>query len=416
MARRIQKHLQNVSQRGEPTSFQQVASYYPELPWKANGALVFMAAISKVSETNRNQADKLFQSVVATPISQGLGHTNRASITAWLHDNDAALELLRKGATLPEARYPLNFRQGAQMKAPHTVSVFEATEWLCLAAVFHAERAETDQAVKSLQAALSLGQSLAAEPLLHSHAARRSCHRRTAYFLERTLHCVTFSDPQLSALQESFSLAARPVDLTRVFYWERCFGLAVDHKRLLQYIMENRTNAELLHPFLKLSGRIEADRLFFLEQISLYIECANKPFPERLTSIRQLEQGRYPRVKRRCLVWSARRLTDYEGIMDAEAEAVARLRLAECALAVVRYKGQRGTFPSEIAQLVPNFLPQILADPGDGKPLRIRQDEASLTIYSVGKDMTDNGGRPKQSWQTYDTPYDLCFVLPVGGR
>ena len=46
----------------------------------------------------------------------------------------------------------------------------------------------------------------------------------------------------------------------------------------------------------------------------------------------------------------------------------------------------------QFATLVPEHLPQVPMDPHDGKRLRYRRLPEGVVIYSVGPDLTDNGG------------------------
>ncbi|HMC09692.1 MAG TPA: hypothetical protein VKH44_00320, partial [Pirellulaceae bacterium] len=48
-------------------------------------------------------------------------------------------------------------------------------------------------------------------------------------------------------------------------------------------------------------------------------------------------------------------------------------------------------FPSEIADLTPDFLPAVPLDPFDGQPLRLRLADNEILIYSVGLDGKDDG-------------------------
>ena len=44
--------------------------------------------------------------------------------------------------------------------------------------------------------------------------------------------------------------------------------------------------------------------------------------------------------------------------------------------------------------LVPDFLPRVPLDPFSGRPLRLKRDGAGAVVYSVGRDLKDDGGRP----------------------
>ena len=61
-------------------------------------------------------------------------------------------------------------------------------------------------------------------------------------------------------------------------------------------------------------------------------------------------------------------------------------------LAVQRFRlAHGGSFPLNLDELVPAFLPSQPLDPMDGNPLRY--DPRSRRLWSIGDDLTDNGGR-----------------------
>jgi hypothetical protein len=63
------------------------------------------------------------------------------------------------------------------------------------------------------------------------------------------------------------------------------------------------------------------------------------------------------------------------------------------AVAAERYRRANGRWPEALAQLVPGYLARVPADPFDGKPLRLRRRDDGVTVYSVGPDGKDDGGR-----------------------
>lgn len=92
--------------------------------------------------------------------------------------------------------------------------------------------------------------------------------------------------------------------------------------------------------------------------------------------------------------------------------------LAATALAIRWYQADHnGKLPATLNDLVPAYLPTVPIDLMDGKPLRFRGTGDRPMIWSVGEDMTDDGGddsRPEKSaaarsnrWQGKDAVVDL---------
>lgn len=65
-------------------------------------------------------------------------------------------------------------------------------------------------------------------------------------------------------------------------------------------------------------------------------------------------------------------------------------------LAMKAYKLDKGRLPETLEQLVPQYLDAVPIDDFDGKPLRY--NASKKIIYSVGKDVEDNGGITKQEF------------------
>ena len=65
------------------------------------------------------------------------------------------------------------------------------------------------------------------------------------------------------------------------------------------------------------------------------------------------------------------------------------------ALALKRFQLQHGQYPSQLAELTPDWLAAIPRDPVDGQPLRYRRNaDGTFLLYSIGENGRDDGGNP----------------------
>ena len=72
----------------------------------------------------------------------------------------------------------------------------------------------------------------------------------------------------------------------------------------------------------------------------------------------------------------------------------ALLQLGRTAAAIERYRlNNDNKLPGELTDLVPAYLKEIPTDPFDQTPIKYIQQGKGYTIYSIGMDMTDNGGK-----------------------
>ncbi len=66
--------------------------------------------------------------------------------------------------------------------------------------------------------------------------------------------------------------------------------------------------------------------------------------------------------------------------------------LGQVALALAAYRAERGEYPAELTQLVPNYLAAIPEDPFANAPLRYKRKGAGCLVYSINVNGKDDGG------------------------
>ncbi|MCD6359406.1 MAG: hypothetical protein J7M38_00995 [Armatimonadetes bacterium] len=93
------------------------------------------------------------------------------------------------------------------------------------------------------------------------------------------------------------------------------------------------------------------------------------------------------------------------------AVADAKLRLVMCQLAAQAYILKEDETPEDLEALVPDYLPEVPADPFRDAPLASTTRDEQFVIYSVGPDMTDDGGTPIEGDVKEDSKGDLVVAL-----
>ena len=81
------------------------------------------------------------------------------------------------------------------------------------------------------------------------------------------------------------------------------------------------------------------------------------------------------------------------GVVNAATRADVNQRLFDLALAVRLYRDDRDNYPSDLSELVPQYINRLPIDPFDGKPIRSSKADSGITIYSVGENTIDDGGQ-----------------------
>ena len=164
--------------------------------------------------------------------------------------------------------------------------------------------------------------------------------------------------------------------------------------------IERFTNHLLWHLALAVSYRPNRTRRAFAETMRKMVEDAPKPYNE----VRQIdfEQGVHSPVKavlrgnaigeKFCRLM----MPALCGVHEHKCRTNVELAVTRTLLAMKAYKLDKGRLPETLEQLVPDYLDAVPIDDFDGKPLRY--NAAKKIIYSVGKDLEDNGGTTKQEF------------------
>jgi len=98
------------------------------------------------------------------------------------------------------------------------------------------------------------------------------------------------------------------------------------------------------------------------------------------------------------------------GVVQRVQRTEAWHRAAVLGVAACRYQAKHGRLPAALGDLSPEFVDMIPRDPFDGEPMRFRLTDQGCVIYSIGKDLVDNGGGPLD-WE--GETGDLRFVVTL---
>ena len=94
-----------------------------------------------------------------------------------------------------------------------------------------------------------------------------------------------------------------------------------------------------------------------------------------------------------------------EVVSELEREATVTI------IALLQFRKENARLPEHLAEVIPKYLAEVPIDVFSGKPLIYRVDKngKDLTIYSIGMDQVDDGGRPTKGLEETG---DLVFWPP----
>jgi len=91
-------------------------------------------------------------------------------------------------------------------------------------------------------------------------------------------------------------------------------------------------------------------------------------------------------------------------------EAIARVGLAEAALALNAYKNNQGNYPKSLAELREVIPWELRKDPLSGEDFICKHQGGGFLIYSIRLDLKDDGGNPLDYTTKADpTPGDIIW-------
>jgi hypothetical protein len=239
--------------------------------------------------------------------------------------------------------------------------------------------------------------------------------------LQHGIALTQMTEEQLASLQRMVAQAERPEALLRGLVGEQAMGIAAfdDAVNVMEDVRQPltltvRLKDSLLIGLSKTSGAFETDRKFYLDCMEKSVTAASLPFPQRLELGLQIPN---PRVAPRYSIMTAILLPKISDLFASEADTTARLRAAQMALAVERFRRRHeGRLPARLEELVPDYCQAVAVDLFDGKQLRFRTFASGYVIYSIGRDGQDDCGAepdPNNSQAPYDVGFKVEWDEPL---
>lgn len=377
--------VQSIKEAGYPVTLAGLHAWYAEPPPGENGAAAYLEAFNALAPTS-------------------------ADAPTFLEDNAKALQLLRQAATGKKCRYPVDLAVGYEALLPHLVKVKTCSEFLKQAAIAQADGGRMDLAAQSIVDGWLVAQSLEDEPTLISQRVRMAAEINMQNALAEVLSRKAFSEAELVLLKGTFRDPDGVKGITRSLAGERAMALGIFElpPEKLAKIMAVAGAKDFAAEAYRKSPAYEADMSFYLDRAGELVAASAIPFPDCLEEVGRCSE-QIKEAKGKGFQISALMLPALAAGMRRAGEVAAQRRATQAGLAVERHRATHANaLPDTLKQLVPQFLAAVPADPFDGKPLRFKK-EVGFVIYSVGKDMGDDGGTPRQGKE--DSGYDITFVV-----
>jgi hypothetical protein len=414
---KLKKRLQDMQSRGHPVTLEDLERLYSLPAGAQNAADVYLAAFSKYKKWDRD-------SMRTVPIAgrasmpartEPLDAQTREHVKRFLSDNEQALSLLHKAASIEHCRYPDDLKKVSNPIRYRRYDMGNdartAAKLLMLEALIASENEDFDKFLASISACLALARSLNG-PLMIHRETHNTVLGDTYGSIRQTINRTPFTGEQLLKLSALVKESDNNEGFKRALLTELCLEL---HKFIAPLAEVSKRIGEqeksLLRKLIisRILGLNSRHALDYIDLMQKSIDALEPPNPDRLKAFETVRQS-VPRNNKQGRYIISDVLT-----IEREIDRQARSRVTLTALAVERYRLAEGHLPKSLDNLIPAYMEIVPKDPFDGENLRYRRLKTGFVVYSVNDDLSDNGGAKinpdKLGPNGKLLPWDITFIV-----
>jgi hypothetical protein len=414
----LEQELRALKETGEPLRYEDIV---PPVPANLNAAPIYRKAFGLLSNLSFNELQVLDEFRNGRPVEV-------ARVRQILKRCQPALALAKKASKLPHARW-INWQPNSlSIQFPHLLKLREIARLLVADALLRLHDGDVEGSTENLIALLRMAHQMSEEPFAENLTLSRVIFRLANQVLQAALsRQVKISPAQIRQLQHLSSqwdgdqLLVRHHQLMLVafidfFDWLRANPTTA--REYLQNWSECCMFGCIVYPkgnlavwVLPLHSQLASNEVILLRYHRRLLSIARKGEPYDWKQFELIDRWaqrttsygfKSSRFEFAFLPLSfAREFTCpgdlFEGIVSGSlfrviATAKALQRIFQVSLALHMFWQERDRYPESLSVLVPQYLPAVPKDPFDGKPLRYRLDSNGFRLWSIGKDLKDNGG------------------------
>jgi len=406
---KLRARFDAIAAAGYPVTFAELDKWYKIPENVENAAYTIIDAFGSFKKWDKDKSESLpvVGQAELPARREPMDEEMKALIAQYIADNNKALELLHAGAAIENCRYPIDLNAGFETTLPYLSEMRKASFLLKLEAILHAENGDGKLATHSANSIFGIARSLAKEPSTISQMARSAHQSLATSTIEYCINRIELTDEQLVELIKSVHNAERISDMTCAFIGERCFGLSFFKapESMNPDIIEGIPVRPILELY-KAVGLADSDAMIYLDIMDGYIKAAQLPHHKRQEAVKAIGTRLQSTSQIHILLHTI--MPPLSHITSIELRTIAYLRTARTALAVLRFRLAAGRLPDALTDLVPAYLDAVPTDPFDGNEIRYKKLEAGFVVYSIGEDLSDDGGQER----TKESPnWDVTFIV-----
>jgi hypothetical protein len=304
-----------------------------------------------------------------------------------------------EAARRPDADFKRDWDLGPILLLPEYAEIKNMVRLLGLEGRLKAQRGDAEGAASRLLDARRLGAHAGREPILIAHLVYIACDAIALRALEDALAAHRGNRAGLARLRSVAEADLPAPQFRNALRGEMYMGLAGIRNlnyRQIHRLASGKGDAEtMMEPAsLRRDGvpRGFMERAFLARHLQMWSEAerrmARRPDDVRAQSlaVQEVSDGLEGERRLSYLV-SAVLFPVFSQAGEAYVQREAREHAVRAAARVLEFEARNGRFPERLEEVGP-----VPLDPFDGEPLRYRRTEEGFRVYSVGRNMRDQGG------------------------
>lgn len=405
--KKLKNALQQIKDRGEPLSIEEM---FPKkgVTDRENAELMIQIVQRLMWRNNTYErleeikSSKILDNYCDNPDDAELKIRAMTELQNILEENADIMNFIDEAVALGKYRFYPTVRDNPLMTVlPHMAPLQKSCKLLSLKALYLATNNKPDDALESIQDILVLSNYLKNSYFVIEPLVQVNMHKEAVMAVERVLNISNPSPELCSALAEQIAISKGLVDLTRAFMGERATknavynGLRTGRFSLIgMEVITPKQKYSFERRIIRLSEKIRPDFIWNYDELrnlhilNMAIQYSTMPYSKEREEILNSEIQSIPKI----FLGTRRLLPAIIRVMHIITEGEARLSSAEIALRLIVYKDKNSEFPETLDELDE----EIPLDPFTGKSFFYRRGGEGFVVYSVGKNLVDDGGYTKR--------------------
>ncbi len=353
-----------------------------------------------------------------------------ADVLLALSKYDQTIEELRRAATLPDSRFPLNYdcEPPAGILFPHLAALKKCNQVLQLRAVAELQNGQSNKALADVKLMLRLMESVHSEPGLISQLVRIDMLNLVLQPVWEGIQDHLWSDVQLRDLDEDLATLNFLADYESSVRSDRALRNAtIEYLRRTRDVGAFFGDGDVIPLASEIELRFAPGSVYYHNELAFTRACQEWLLPiadiERHVVSPEAVQQASINVDNMRLHWSlnnvlpALMLPAFETCAQRYSYAQSSVDMARITCTLERYRLVHGEYPDTLDALTPDYIETIPQDIIGGQPLHYRRTtDGKFLLYSVGWNEKDDGGRPGRTNYGRMDYSDGDWVWPSVGK